>query len=451
MATRVTMPQLGESVVEGTVTKWLKQEGEQVDEFEPLLEVNTDKVDTEVPSPASGTVIKLYVGEGTTVKAGSLLAVIGQPGESVPEDGGAAPAPAEHAAASPAADQPEAQIVSPASRELGFVSPVVAKVAADHGVDLQMVKGTGAGGRITKKDVLAYAEMAGGKGEQGAAEPTSTAKPELAPWETPGDGDLFRPPELQFDKAAPVAKEAAKPAPAAPTPAAPPSQVVPGGSLPLTVIRKSIAEHMVRSRRTSPHVTSVMEVDMSAVAAHREANKEPLTRDGVNLTYTAYLVAASAAALRAYPIVNSSWGEDKILLHKPVNIGVAVSLGEEGLIVPVIKSVEDKSLLRIARDVNDVAARARAHQLKPDDVAGGTFTITNHGTTGSLFAMPIINQPQAAILGVGAIQKRVVVINDAIAIRPMVYLSMTIDHRILDGAIADYFLTKVKDTLEHWT
>ncbi|MBI4771628.1 MAG: 2-oxo acid dehydrogenase subunit E2 [Chloroflexi bacterium] len=222
--------------------------------------------------------------------------------------------------------------------------------------------------------------------------------------------------------------------------------------MPLPPMRRSIAEHMVRSRRTSPHVTSVMEIDMSAVIAHREANKAAFERDGVNLTFTAYFVVASAVALRAHPLVNSSWGEDGILLHKAVNIGVAVSLGEEGLIVPVIKNAPEKSLLGLARELNDLTARARAHRLKPDDVTGGTFTITNHGVTGSLFAMPIINQPQAAILGVGAIQKRVVVTDgDAIAIRPMCYISMTIDHRILDGAVADYFSAKVKETLEKLT
>jgi len=442
MATKVTMPQLGESVVEGTVTKWLKQEGERINEFDPLLEVNTDKVDTEVPAPATGTVLRLYVGEGATVQAGTLLAVIGQPGEAIPEDGEPVAA---HAGHSPAPAKASTPAVS--TRELGFVSPVVARVAAEHGVNLQQVEGTGSGGRITKKDVLAFVE---GKGA--AAAPRPEPVPELAPWETPGDGDLFRPTELQFGTTLGASR------PAVPTPEAPTARVqapatgaaLPGTSVPLTTIRKSIAEHMVRSRRTSPHVTSVMEADMSAVAAHREANKAAFTQDGANLTFTAYMVVAAVVALRAYPMVNSSWGEDKIVLHKPIHIGVAVSLGEEGLIVPVIKNVEEKSLLKIARELNDLASRARAHQLRPDDVAGGTFTITNHGSSGSLFAAPIINQPQAAILGVGVIEKRVRVINDAIAIRPMVYLSMTIDHRILDGAIADYFLAKVKETLESW-
>lgn len=218
----------------------------------------------------------------------------------------------------------------------------------------------------------------------------------------------------------------------------------------MTAIRRAIADHMVMSKHTSPHVTTVMEADMSRVAAHREANKAAFARDGVNLTFTAYLVSASVSALRAYPIANSSWSDEGIRLHRQINIGMATSLGEEGLIVPVIKNADGLSLLGLAREVNDLSNRARAKKLQPDEVKGGTFTITNHGTSGSLFATPIINQPQCAILGVGIIQKRVVVINDAIAIRPMVYLSLTFDHRILDGAIADYFLAKVVETLQNW-
>lgn len=218
----------------------------------------------------------------------------------------------------------------------------------------------------------------------------------------------------------------------------------------MTAIRRAIADHMVMSKHTSPHVTTVMEADMSRVAAHREANKAAFARDGVNLTFTAYLVSASVSALRAFPIANSSWSDEGIRLHRQINIGMATSLGEEGLIVPVIKNADGLSLLGLAREVNDLSNRARAKKLQPDEVKGGTFTITNHGTSGSLFATPIINQPQCAILGVGIIQKRVVVINDAIAIRPMVYLSLTFDHRILDGAIADYFLAKVVETLQNW-
>lgn len=220
--------------------------------------------------------------------------------------------------------------------------------------------------------------------------------------------------------------------------------------MPLNAVRRAIAEHMVLSKHTSPHVTTVMEVDLNRVVKHREQNKEKFAHDGAKLTFTPYFVAAAVAALKAYPMVNSSWAEDGILIHRDINIGMATSLGEAGLIVPVIKQADTLSLLGIARTVNDLAARARARQLRPDEVKGGTFTITNHGISGSLFATPIINQPQCGILGVGAIQKRVVVVDDAIAIRPMAYVSLTFDHRILDGAIADYFLGKVVESLQNW-
>jgi len=418
MPTQVIMPQLGESVVEGTVTRWLKKEGEPIAEFEALLEVNTDKVDTEVPAPASGRVLRVYVPEGETVRAGTLLAVIGQPGEAVPEAPARPTAAAATAAAPAAARAPER-----AAGDLGFISPVVAKIAAEHNLDLSRVRGTGQGGRITKKDVLAYLEGAAG------------APAEVAPWETPALGELFRPTEEVFGAKAPAAAPAA-----------------PGGEtlVPLDSIRRSVAEHMVRSKHTSPHVTTVMEADLTRVVAHRQAHRATFARDRVDLTFTPYFVAACVAALKAFPLVNSSWSEAGIVLHPAMNIGMAVSLGEKGLIVPVIRDADRKSLLQLASEVNDLAARARNRQLKPDEVQGGTFTITNHGTSGSLFATPIINQPQCGILGVGAIQKRVVVIDDAIAIRPMVYLGLTFDHRILDGASADGFLARVVETLQGW-
>jgi 2-oxoisovalerate dehydrogenase E2 component (dihydrolipoyl transacylase) len=280
--------------------------------------------------------------------------------------------------------------------------------------------GTGSGGRITKKDILAYIKQRGKTSEAAPAVPTRVV-PFIAP------------------------KEAAPAARPAPLPT-----VTPGEIIPHTIMRRRIAEHMVQSKRTSAHVTTVMEADMSRVVDHRQANKEAFARDGVNLTFTAYFTAASVAALRAHPIVNSSWSEEGIVIHREINIGLAVSLGEEGLIVPVVKNADRLSLLGLARTINDLSNRARVRQLDPDEVQGGTFTITNHGTSGSLFASPIINQPQCAILGVGAIQKRVVVIDDAIAVRPMVYISLTFDHRILDGAIADYFLGKVVESLENW-
>ncbi len=450
MATQVVMPQLGESVVEGKVTKWLKREGEQVDRNEPLLEVETDKVTTEVPAIEGGTLLKVFVPEGTTVRAGTPLAVIGQPGEPIPAGGPLPAAPGEHVAPSPpppAGPRPAAGEERAARGEkASFISPVVARIAAEHNVDLSQVKGSGQGGRITKQDVLAYIEAR----EKAKAAPPPEKKEELPPWEQPGLGELFRPTEEVFGPApAPPAAAAPTPTPASAGVVPPPAEV-----LPLTSIRQAIAEHMVRSKHTSPHVTTVFEVDMSRVVAHRERFKAAYERDGVKLTYTAYFVKAAVHALKAYPIVNSSWSDQGIVLKRQINIGVAVSLGDEGLIVPAIKGADNLNLLGVARAVNDLAERARNRQLKPDDVQGGTFTITNHGVSGSLFATPIINQPQAAIMGVGALQKRVVVLThdgvDTIAIRPMVYISLTFDHRILDGAIADAFVAKVKEVLENW-
>lgn len=437
MPVEVVMPQLGESVVEGTITKWLKAKGDAIKELEPLLEINTDKVDTEIPSPASGTLLELMVSEGTTVHAGTVLALIGKPGETAavgetppgeaattgngsrqtqaPATGPKQPAAVAETQAAGESGQQEA---IPSVRDLGFISPVVSKIAQEYHIDLNQVQGTGQAGRITKKDILAYKEK--------------------------------RDKEKQAAEKAPVSPTT--PAPAAPQPA-PASQVAlqAGDEVrPLTAVRKMIAEHMVHSKHTSPHVTTVMEVDLSRVVAHREAYKGEFARDGVNLTYTAYLVSAIIGALKAYPVVNSSWSDEGVVLHRSINIGMATSLGEEGLIVPVIKHADSLSLLGLARTINDLANRARARKLQPDEVKGGTFTLTNHGISGSLFATPIINQPQCGILGVGAIQKRVVVINDAIAIRPMAYISLTFDHRILDGAIADNFLAKVVELLQNW-
>ena len=433
------MPQLGESVVEGTVTKWLKKEGETIAEFEALLEVNTDKVDTEIPSPAGGVVLKLVVAEGITVTAGTVLAWLGQPGEEIPTGDSA---PETHfPAAVPAVTQELSSVPTPTTspqtrRDLGFISPVVAKIAHEHNVDLQQVSGTGQGGRITKKDVLSFVET----------NPTGAPAADIPIWETPADGDLFRPTEMMFkDTPERTASRSATEAPAAS--AAP---VVGDQLIPHTSIRRSIAEHMIKSKSISAHVTTVMEVDLSKVVAHRNANKAAFARDGVNLTYTAYFMAAIVSALKAFPQVNSSWSDEGLVLHSAINIGMATSLAEAGLIVPVIKAADGLSLLGLARAVNDLAQRARDRKLLPDEVKGGTFTLTNHGTSGSLFATPIINQPQCGILGVGMVQKRAVIINDAIAIRPMVYISLTFDHRILDGASADWFLAKVVDTLQNW-
>ena len=428
MATKVVVPRLGEGVDEVTVMKWLKKEGETVNELEPLLEVNTDKVDTEVPSPAAGTLLKIVAQEGVPARVGSVLAFIGKPGESLegaatvaaPGGEGAPAQPEPKPTAQPAPGrQPERQAQAPSGVQhpaggdgggAGFISPVVSKIAAEHGVDLSQVHGTGLNGRVTKNDVLAFVE---GGNKQPAPMPAAQVPP---PQVTAAAGDQL---------------------------------------IKHTTIRRQIAEHMVMSQKTSPHVLTVMEADMSRVWAHRAANKDQFARDGVKLTFTAYFIAAIVAALKAYPNVNSTWTEEGLIVHAAVNIGMAASLGEEGLIVPVIKGADNLSLLALARAVNDLGARARARKLQPDDVRGGTFTLTNHGVAGSLFAMPIINQPQSGILGTGALQKRVVVVadangNDSIAIRPMVYLSFVFDHRILDGASADSFLARVKFTLENW-
>jgi 2-oxoglutarate dehydrogenase dihydrolipoamide succinyltransferase (E2 component) len=441
MPTQVVMPQLGESVLEATLTKWLKAVGESIAENEPLVEVNTDKVDTEVPSPASGVLLEILVPEGTMVQAGALLARIGEPGEIGSSNQSATvsqPVP-ETAVRSgipfptPAVPEPIPAVPAGRSGNLGFISPVVARMASDFRINLSQVTGTGQGGRITKKDLLAYIE----RGDQATPAPTLSAP--AAP-----------PPVVPLAAGAPGTAFAA---PAATTPAS--FQPGDGEIVPLNPIRRRTAEHMVFSKHTSAHVTTIMEADMSQVIAHRQAQKETFAREGVNLTFTAYFAAASVAALKAYPLVNSSWTEAGIQLHRAINIGMATSLGDAGLIVPVIKNADSLSLLGLARVVNDLANRARTRQLKPDEVQGGTFTITNHGISGSLFATPIINQPQCAILGVGIIQKRVLVVSDeqlgdVMAIRSMVYLGLTFDHRILDGAIADYFLRKVIETLQKW-
>ena len=407
MATNVFVPRLGEGVDEVTITKWLKQVGDSVNELEPLLEVNTDKVDTEIPAPASGVILRIEMKEGQPAKVGELLAVIGAAGEVA--DGGNAPAPITEERPQVENQRTEPSTISRPPSDLGFISPVVAKIAAEHGVDLSQVRGTGMNGRITKNDVLAFI----GNRESGIVhQPAQPAdRPTFQPSNLPTQGDQL---------------------------------------IKHTVIRKSIAEHMVMSKRTSPHVLTVMEADMSRVVKHRAAKKAAFERDGVNLTFTAYFLSAIVAGLKAYPTVNSSWTEEGLLVHKAINLGMATSLGEDGLIVPVIKGADNLSLLATARAVNDLATRARSKKLQPDEVKGGTFTLTNHGVSGSLLAFPVINQPQCGILGIGAMQKRVVVIDDAIAIRPMVYLSFVFDHRILDGASADWFLAKVKETLENW-
>jgi len=408
MATKVLVPRLGEGVDEVTITKWLKQVGDSVKELEPLLEVNTDKVDTEIPAPASGTVLRIELQEGTA-KVGELLAIIGAPGEKVEESAALkakerAPTPRVIASQPSMTDYPGTE----SNREVGFISPVVAKIAAENGVNLSQMHGTGLNGRITKNDVLAFLENRKTLADHRPQTPAVSHPSSVV---TPAAGDQL---------------------------------------IKHSTIRKQIAEHMVFSKATSPHVLTVMEADLTRVSKHRASNKSAFDKDGVNLTFTAYFMTAIVAGLKAYPLVNSSWSDEGVLVHKNINIGMATSLGEEGLIVPVIKGADNLSLLATARTVNDLAARARSKKLQPEEVKGGTFTLTNHGISGSLFAFPIINQPQCGILGIGAIQKRAVVIDDAIAIRPMVYMSFVFDHRILDGASADWFLLKVKEILENY-
>ena len=425
------MPQLGESVTEGTIGRWLKRPGETVAKYEPLLEVITDKVDTEVPAPEGGTVLEILVGEGETVRVGTVIARIGAPEEAAVSvqpaapalvtagqaaaataPGAAPPAPAQPAPATPAAD---------GTLRSGFISPVVARLVAEHGLDLTRITGTGQGGRVTKQDVLRYLEA--------REAPAPVAPPATPP--APSQPPVVAPP-------------VPAPAPAAPLPED--AELVP-----LTPMRRSIAEHMERSVRTAPHVTTVMEADLSRVVAHREANKAAFERQGARLTFTPYFVQAVVAGLQQVPVMNGRFTDAGIVLNRRIHIGVAVAL-DEGLLVPVVRDADEKNLLGLARIINDLAERARTRRLTPDETQGGTFTISNHGVSGSLFATPIINQPQAAILGVGAIVKRPVVVTqhgvDAIAIKPMCYLSLTFDHRIADGATADAFLAAVKATLE---
>lgn len=429
MATRITLPEMGEGVIEGTLARWLVKEGDPIEQYAPIAEVETDKVTTETTSDTAGVILKLCVKEGETVPVGTVLAYVGEVGEQVSENGdqrtssnNGAMESAAIAEAPPTERAPE--IVPKTTAYTGRISPVVGRIAAEHGIDLGRISGTGRDGRITKEDILAYIE----------AGATQAAPP------PPAEAVISRLKQPPTTPSSPIISQ---------LPAPQPISEGPAELLPLTSIRRSIAEHMVRSKHTSPHVTTVFEFDFSAVAAHRRANKESFIRDGARLTFTAYIVAATVQALKAHPMANSSWTDEGILLKRDINIGLATAI-EDGLIVPVIKNADGMNLLGLARTINDLADRARKKQLKPDDVKGGTFSITNHGTSGSLFATPIINQPQCGILGVGAIEKRVKVIDDAIAIRPLAYVSFTFDHRILDGASADNFVSTIKSHIENW-
>ncbi|MGA2041420.1 MAG: 2-oxoglutarate dehydrogenase, E2 component, dihydrolipoamide succinyltransferase [Bryobacteraceae bacterium] len=438
--TDVVMPQMGESIVEGTLTKWLKKPGEHVDRDEPLFEISTDKVDTEIPSPAAGTLSEVMVEEGKTVGINTVVARIEENGASAaatappaqaaaaPAAAPPAPAPVESAAAepppfveAPAPPQPAVEEPAPAAEPAGPLSPLVRKLARENNIDLSRVKGTGAGGRITKQDVEGY--MAQRPVAAAAAPAPSPATP------------------------APAPRIAASPAAAPLAPTHPAKTRVE----PLSTMRIKIAEHMVLSKRTSAHVTTIHRVDMTAVAKMRERNKAAFQANyGFNLTYLPFITRAVVVALRQFPLLNASLDGNNIIYHNEINIGIAVAL-ENGLIVPVIRGADEKNVLGLQRAVVDLAARARSRQLKPDEVLGGTFSITNFGSFGSLVGTPIINQPQVAILGVGTVDKTPVVINDAIAIRSICHLSLSFDHRLIDGALADQFMSKVKQVLEGWT
>jgi 2-oxoglutarate dehydrogenase E2 component (dihydrolipoamide succinyltransferase) len=455
MPTEIKMPQLGESVTEGTVGKWLKQPGERVEKYEALLEVTTDKVDTEVPAPAAGVVRQIVVSEGQTVRVGTLLALLDDDGAADDRPFAAAQGrrpttdpslPLRAGDRRPTTDEEvhaghatrNTQHATRNTQQVNtFISPVVARLAAEHNLDLGKIQGSGQGGRVTKQDVLKYIEARGKQAtSEIAAEPPVAPRPEQEPRlrRSLGTGlDALLVDDVPSSAPAPVElPEDAE-------------------LLPISPLRRTIAEHMVRSRRTAPHVTTVAEVDVSRISADRERRKADFERQGVRLTFTPYFVQASVAGLQAVPIVNASYADEGIVMHRRIHVGVAVAL-DEGLIVPVVRDADVKNLLGLARAVGDLSERARGRRLQPGETQGGTFTITNHGVGGSLFAMPIINQPQAAILGIGAIQKRAVVISqdgvDAIAIRPMCYLSLTFDHRLIDGATADQFMMAVKQFLE---
>jgi 2-oxoglutarate dehydrogenase E2 component (dihydrolipoamide succinyltransferase) len=430
-AVDVVMPQMGVSVSEGTVTKWLKREGEQIEADEPLLEISTDKVDTEVPSPASGTLVQILVQEGETVDVGTKL---GQIGGSAGAPPAAAPTPEPEPAPAPVAEAPApaptpAATPEPAAEPSGngkFVSPVVARIASEHGIDPNQIPGSGRGGRVTKQDILAFVES----GPAPVPQPTAEA-PAPAP--------------------APAQK-----APAAPS--APQPQAAAGEHVePISAMRRGIAEHMRRSLDTAAHVTSAIEVDFSKIVAARAAlKKEFQSAYGVNPTYLAFVARAAVETLKDYPFVNGEMRGDSIVTRSYVNLGIAVELADgKGLIVPVIRNAEGLNLLGVARGIADIAARARDKKLLPDDVQGGTFTITNPGGYGTFHGTPVINQPQSAILGTYALVKRPWVItdedgNDAIAIKPIMNVTLTYDHRLVDGAYAGRFLRDLRERLESW-
>ncbi|MDE1889793.1 MAG: 2-oxo acid dehydrogenase subunit E2 [Planctomycetota bacterium] len=396
MPVDVIMPQMGESVVEGTILKWLVHEGDRVEKEQPIVEISTDKIDTEVPSPVSGIVRKILYSEGKTLPVQAIIAEI----EAV-EQKEAVSVPGEKSGVVKKVEKAEAvrEIEKVEEAEKRY-SPLVRKLAKEYNVNLEEIKGTGEGGRVTKKDIMDYV----------ASKPSVLITSSVEAEKKILEKEIL---------------------------------------IPLSPKRKITAERMVQSKRTAAHVTTVFEVDMTKVARYRELNKDSMKKEGMHLTYLPFITLATARALKEYPILNASWTDEGIVQKNYINMGIAVSL-EDGLIVPVIKDADKKDLLQLSREIQDIALRARTKKLKSEDVQGGTFTITNYGLNGSLFGTPVIVLPQVAILGVGAVVKRPVVIEDAIAIRSMVYLSLSFDHRVMDGANADTFLRKIKEILEGW-
>jgi 2-oxoglutarate dehydrogenase E2 component (dihydrolipoamide succinyltransferase) len=422
MPTNVVMPQMGESIAEGTIVRWIKKVGDDVDRDEPLFEISTDKVDAEIPSPAAGRLAEIRVKEGETVPVNSVVAVIGTAGEATVEPpapvagaGEAAagaeafPAPTATSAAAPAEDEDGDGGDDPHRQKS---SPLVRRIAREHNVDITKIQGTGINGRVTKQDILAFIDSGAPEAAARGASAPATVSASLAA----ASGPVYKPGESV--------------------------QIVP-----MSVMRRKIAEHMVLSAHTSPHVYSVYEVNFGRISALREKKKAEFEAAGAKLTYTAFIAKVIVDALRQFPVVNASIDGHNIVYKKDINLGIAVAL-ENGLIVPVIRNADERNLLGLSRAIDDVAVRARSKKLNPEEVQGGTFTITNPGVFGALYGLPLINQPQVAILGVGAIEKRAVVIDDAIAIRPMCHLTLGYDHRLIDGAEAGRFLAFVKERLE---
>jgi 2-oxoglutarate dehydrogenase E2 component (dihydrolipoamide succinyltransferase) len=432
MPTDIVMPQMGESIFEGTITKWLKKPGDKVQRDEPLFEISTDKVDAEIPAPAAGILQDIKVAEGATVQVNTVVGTIAADGEAAPPKSGTAAAPAqaapakkESAPAKPSAPVVEPRQSAPLSQEHeeedhARSSPLVRKIAREHNVNLAQVSGTGLGGRITKQDITAFLE----RSSESPAAPVTSSAP------------------------APVAKPDR---PASPSPAS-----IPGDLVPMTQMRKIIAQRMIESRRTSAHVHCMFEVDLTRIVHLRNKNKSAFEkRHGARLTFMPFFARAVIITLQQFPIVNASIEGENIRYHRHTNLGIAVAL-DWGLIVPVLKNADELNFLGLQRGISDLGERARSKKLKPEEVEGSTFTITNPGQFGAVFGLPIINQPNSAILGVGGITKSPVVVtdedgNDSIAIRSLVHLTLGYDHRLIDGAIADQFMAQVKKTLENWS